>query len=243
LQSISSYLTANKFYAPDGTSQPITRFSEVALNLYGEFGVTDRLTTGVLLPGRHLTWDAEPVVSQPRRSYTGIGDMLLTNRYQLLRSAVLVSAGLDLGLPTGNSTEPNLLLTGDGEFNGIMRLVAASGFQAGLPIFYQLGTGYNKRTRGFSDEIHYSVLGGVRLWSLSIFATLEGVESLKNASIDKLNFSALLQNNSSYLAWSSGFYWHITETVNVSFAYKSAFFGENILAAPSFLIGVGILIR
>jgi protein XagA len=241
VQATSSYLTADKFYLADGTKKDIAKFTEATFNLYAEYGITDRLTTGIYAPFRYQEFAENATLTQTARNYTGIGDLVLTNRFNIYNGSVVFSAGLDVGVPTGNNKEPYDLLTGDGEFNFLPQLMLAGGFKAGLPGFYLLSAGYNKRTLGFSDEVHYKLQSGLSAGAITLMASFEGLQSLKNGDASGINNSVLYQNNASFLAWSAGAVYKITDKTNLNLFYKSAFFARNIIAAPSVSLGFGVI--
>ena len=59
-----------------------------------------------------------------------------------------------LGLPIGDDTQTNGLLTGDGELNQLLALEAGHSFYP-RPIYFTGEMGVNNRMNGYSDEFHY----------------------------------------------------------------------------------------
>ena len=232
-----SYTSANRVYDDSGKTTGIPRFTEIATQIFGEHGVTERLTLGAMLPvlGLHTAEDNTMLANQ--KSQTGIGDSVVGGRYLLLQGPVLVSAGLDLGLPTGskNATLP----TGDGEFSILPRISAAGGFQLGLPVFYLISSGYHKRTLGFSDELHGQLMGGFRASFVTFIFGIEARHSLKNGDAAPLSANPLYLNNASFISYAPGIVIHASDNLTFNIFYKSGFFVRNILAAPSISVGVG----
>lgn len=231
-----SYTSANKVYDDAGKTPGIPRFTEIATNLYGEHGVTDRLTLGAMLPVLNLHSAEDMTMLANERRHTGIGDSVATSRYLLVQGPVLVSAGLDLGLPTGNKNAA--IPTGDGEFSFMPKVAAAGGFQIGLPVFYLLSAGYHKRTLGFSDEMHGQLMGGFRASFVTFIFSLEARHSLKNGDAGALSTNPLYFNNASFISYAPGIVFHASERLAFNLFYKSGFFVRNILAAPSISAGV-----
>ncbi len=230
-----SYTSANKVYDGSGNTSGIPRFTEVATQVYGEHGVTDRLTLGAALPvlGLHSAEDSALLANQ--KSQTGIGDSVVAARYQLVQGPILISAGLDLGLPTGskNATIP----TGDGEFSFLPRVAAAGGFQIGLPVFYLVSAGYHKRTVGFSDEIHGQLMGGFRASFVTFIFSVEARQSLKNGDAAPISSNPLYLNNASFFSYAPGIVLHANERLTFNIFYKGGFLVRNILGAPSISAG------
>lgn len=235
----TSYTSATSLYDSTGTKQPISRFTEVATPIYGEFGLTSRWTMGYLLPVLFTSQAEDASLLQTQKTANGIGDSVWTNRYQLYAGAVLFSVGLDIGVPTGNRNAQIPL--GDGETSVMPKLMLGGGFTAGLPGFYMLSAGYNKRTIGFSDEITASAMGGITTSIVTWIASLELKQSLKNGSALSLNESPLLLNNASFASWSVGAVVKATDKLQVMAFYKGGLYVRNILGAASMNIGVGYL--
>jgi len=235
----ASYTSANGVYDNSGTKQAIPRFTEIATNIYGEYGLTEKLTLGYGIPLLFNNSAEDTALMQTQRKTTGLGDSLFASRYQLYSGAVLLSAGLDIGLPTGSKNAD--VPTGDGEFNFIPKLYAAGGFNAGLNWFYLTSAGFNKRTLNFSDEVHASAMLGATIGPVVPMASIELRHSLRNGDAGALSNSPLLINNTRFLSWSAGLMYKITERLNVNAFVKGAFYVQNILAAGSVSVGVGYL--
>ncbi len=232
-----SYTSANIAYDATGTKQAIPRFTEIATHLYGEYGITGKYTIGYGIPLLFNSSAEDASLMQTERKTTGIGDSVLAQRYQFYSGAVLLSAGLDVGLPTGNKNAN--VPTGDGEFNFIPKLFAAGGFSAGIPWFYSVSAGFNKRTLNFSDEVHASTMLGATLGNFVPMLSLEWRHSLRNGDTGALVNSPLYLNNPRFISWSVGALYKITEKLNVNAFIKGALFAQNILGAASISAGVG----
>ncbi len=234
-----SYTSANKVYDDAGKTPGIPRFTEIATNLFGEHGVTERLTLGAAVPLLSLHSAEDMTMLSNERRNTGIGDSVATGRYLLVQGPVLVSAGLDLGLPTGNKNAA--IPTGDGEFSLLPKVAAAGGFQIGLPVFYLLSAGYHKRTVGFSDEVHLQAMGGIRAYFVTILFNAELRQSLRNGDAGNLSTNPLYYNNASFLSFGPGVVLHASERVAFNVFFKTAGYARNILAAPSLSFAVACL--
>jgi len=231
-----SYTSANKVYDDAGKTTGIPRFTEIATNVFAEHGLTDRLTLGTALPVLNLHSAENMTLLANERRHTGIGDSVASGRYQILQGLVLVSAGLDLGLPTGDKNAA--IPTGDGEFSVLPKVSAAGGFQIGLPVFYLLSAGYHKRTIGFSDELHGQLMGGFRASFITFIFSIEARHSLKNGDAGLISTNPLYFNNASFFSYAPGIVIHANDRLAFNLFYKGGFFVRNILAAPSISAGV-----
>ena len=235
-----STLGSDQYYNPAGNKVKITKFREFNADVYAEYGVTERFTTGLYFPYlKSLSWDAVPLTNTAASTYTGIGDLSLIERYQFASWKNMVfSAEMIFGIPTGNSTEPNLLLTGDGEFNFLPRLSAGIGLGVinGYSIIY---SGFNKRTRGFSDEFHAGIELGATVWPKTVILTLRSqvVQSLKNGDSVATSNSALVANNISFVSLSVGSIVTITPSMGMLLNVTTAFLAKNIIASLNYSAG------
>jgi len=221
--------------------------------LYGEYGITDRLT-GVVnahLFSRNYTNNlisnttGETLIQG--EALNSIGDIDLSLKYGLTRFGALpVSATLTFGIPTGTTGAGalNNLQTGDGEFNQMLQVDAGSGFNLGsLPAYSSLYVGFNNRTQGFSEELRYGLELGVGLAdrSLWLVTKLNVIESLKNGdTIATVNSTSIFANNTEFksLAFEANYY--LSKKVGISASVASALSGSIIAAAPSYSVGVFI---
>lgn len=171
---------ADRFYTPDGDTTAFAPYSQHSLNLYGELGLIDRwlqVTVAGELFRRNVLVDQAAVA--------GVGDFrvgVYSGLYEPESSGrddpfpVRITAGIELGLPTGDpnpdpgvaSTDPsfaqldafaNTLPTGDGEVDVTFRLLAGWGTRIqrrgrpSLDVYATGGVGYALRTqpRGLPD--------------------------------------------------------------------------------------------
>ncbi len=230
----TSFISAKKFYDSSGNVVDSRNFSEISANLYAEAGVTSFYTTGVYFPAlRNLAFKADD--TNAAANFTGVGDVTLLQKLQFFQSGGLfLNFELLNGIPTGNDTQPDLLLTGDGEFNFLPRLALA--YVMGN-WFFTLDAGYNFRTREFSDEIHVNAEVGVSLLQRQLFLIVgfNQQSSLKNRS--RVLVTPLISNETSFSAYSLRVAWQFAASMGINASMKSVFAAENIIAAPAFSVG------
>jgi protein XagA len=167
------------------TKSEVIPFRTITNNItsfYGEYGVTNKFTLLGYVPfliNNKLgeTKNATGAIVLPAVSETNFGDVDLGFRYQLFnKNGISLSANLLLGLPTGNSTQKEGLLTGDGEFNQMLKLAIGTGKTRW---WTQGALGFNNRTKGFSDEFRYDFEFGYKFFNdrLLTILKLNGIES------------------------------------------------------------------
>ncbi|MBX7240729.1 MAG: hypothetical protein K1X92_03190 [Bacteroidia bacterium] len=210
------------------------------LQLYAEYGLTDKWTLTGVLPykflstGKSLLDPNTPQVTLPSGNLAGFGNISLAAKYtfyqkgihfagQLLTEAPNYSINNEAGLRTGYNSFvvcPSLLLgTGTKRFYGFANL------------------GYALRSGGYSEEIRSDLELGFspfkRFWTALAF---NNKNSLKNGNVVEGNIAktALYINNQSYNAWGVKLSYGFNESFGLNVSVYGAFSGQNVAAAPTF---------
>lgn len=252
-----SAVRADQFFNLEGDIIDITTTSVYVSSLYGEYGLTDRLTAVAYVPFfvRSTINERESTVNGvviPGDELNGTGDPQLGLKYGILTEGpVLLAADLLLGIPLGENVggDTELLQTGDGEFNQQVRLIASRSFGSW---YASLLVGYNHRTTAdfdyasgriedaaFSDELH---LGGEVGWLPSqrwlLALKWYVVEPLEEDSANPGMATSLFGNNVGFFSITPEVNYFIGEKFGASAWVGGALSGQNILAAPNFGLGV-----
>ena len=238
-------IRADRFYEPDGNKITIPTLGDYTTSFYGEYGLYDWLTVVANVPFfKRITLNEQ--VGRPSGfvyfegdSKSGFGDSDIGVRVGLLRSgkSVLSTEAL-FGLPIGDDSQTNGLLTGDGEFNQLLKLQFGYSFYP-KPIYFTSEVGFNNRTGGYSDEFHYAAeIGYTFKNNIFVIFRIRGVESLKNGDGAVVGgMAGLFANNQSYLSYGPEINYTINNTFGISAGIEGATRGENVLSAPAFLFG------
>lgn len=221
--------------------------------LYGEYGITNRLTVF----GNAPFFSRNVINSQvsgtrgdvliPGEAINGPGDADLGLRYGLTGSGspVALAASLTLGLPLGNSAggEQRNLQTGDGEFNQLLLLEAGRGFSLGKDnnAYVSVFAGVNNRSNGFSDEFRFGLEGGFNLLDRRVWliGRLAGSESFFNGNTAETTSStSIFSNNAEYLSLGGEINVYVTRKIGLSAGVAGALSGRIIAAAPAYSAGI-----
>ena len=187
------WIISNQHYTDAGLIDPNTTSGIFNTSLYGEFGITDRITAIAYVPFFSRAYMNNVVsgttgeILIPGEAINSFGDTDLSIKYALNKKGLIrTAATLTLGLPLGNSAggSQKNLQTGDGEFNQLIQFDASSAFQIKNTSIYGTTTiGLNNRTKGFSDEFRYGIEIGAgyknRFW---LIGRITGVESFQNGT-------------------------------------------------------------
>jgi len=241
-------IEANRFYEPSGNKTSITPLGDYTLSVYGEYGITNWLTGTAYVPFYKRNTLDQVVGRQSGTVYFGgdqtssFADVNLGVRVGVIQqSPTVLAVGVLLGLPVGNSTHPNGLLSGDGEFNQLVSLEIGHSFHP-LPMFATCQVGLNNRTRGFSDEFHYGAQAGYTIANLvTLVAQCHGVESLNNGASEVTGgVSGLYANNQEFLEFGLEGMYNLSDAYGVSFGAATATHGRNVLSAVKCSIGLSL---
>ncbi len=238
-------IRADKFFAPDGAQVNIITTSVYITSLYGEFGITPKLTAQAYIPffTRVTLNDVrfEPSGDvDPGDELNSFGDLELGFKYSLYQKGNLaLSASLLFGIPTGNEAggRTQLLQSGDGEFNQLFRL--GLGYSVPNTKFYGgLSIGFNNRTQGFSEEFRYGAEVGYSFnQNYLLILKADGIESFKNGNAESTR-NGIFSNNLEHFTLTPEFIYTYKNkggiTLNAGFPLR----GNNVLAAPSYSVGI-----
>ena len=231
-------INAGSVFDDDGESVDIPDYSFLSTNLYMEGGITESLTGIIYLPV-YVSSESDPIFGSEQITTSGIGDLDIGVRYGLIRRDRWVLSGvLLLGIPTGSAEEDELLWTGDGEFNQLVK--AEAGLSITESIYGVAGAGYNFRSEGFSDEFHFDTEIGIGLLDNRVFAALKffGRLSMDNGDDDVFGGYGMFSNNTGFVSYGPEITYISKKGLGISFNTFGASYGRNLLAAPSFSIGI-----
>lgn len=247
-----SWIVFDQYFTNAGLLEPNVKTGIFNTSVYGEYGITNKLSgivNGPFFTRNFIADEISPTTGDiivPSEAINALGDIDLGLKYGVKVSGmeIPVAATFILGLPTGKSsagTQGNLQ-TGDGEFNQMIQIDAGAGFNLTPKInsYFSTFIGFNNRTNGYSDEFRYGLEAGLgfmdrKLW---VVGRIVSVESLKNGDAPAAGKSiSLYSNNTEYTSFSFEAAYYVTKRVGFSASYAGAFRGENIAAAPTYSIG------
>jgi len=242
---LSQYvIVADQYFNPEGNTIRINlRTSFYSTALFGEYGLTDKITTELYFP----FFTRSILNSQQRQNgdfiegdqVSGIGDTNIGFKYGIKQEgATVISAKLTLGLPFGNPAGGGggTLQTGDGEFNQMVSVDVGHSFYP-APFYANVSVGLNNRTKGFSEEFRYSVEAGLTLKKLVIIGRLIGIESLMNGDPADSEAQGVFANNLEFFSFMPEVIYKVQDHFGFSAAIGTAFSGRQVLANPSYEVG------
>lgn len=235
------WVVSDQHFDENGDVQSnFVEYGYYATNLYAEYGFSPKLTCILHFPFLNYTYHVEPA-SLDRQSTWKTGDADLGLKYALMTDHPLnISSSLMLGLPLGyNKDGP--LITGDGEFNQIVRVDAGQGFLLfKSDAWFNIYTGYNHRTNGYADEWQYGMEFGIKLSdnNVSLMVRLDRIDALGNDATAPVNPQSLFSNYKEYLSLSPEVNYHIDQAWGITIGAGTALLGKNIFASPSFTFGI-----
>ncbi len=243
LKLSQNYIGSNSFYNPNGEIIDITKISLYTTSFYAEYGIAKRFTGILYVPffvrsTLNKTEFNQSKKTEPGDQLNSIGDADIGIQYGIITDKpIVLSAYLFLGLPFGETAGGNtqILQSGDGEFNQLIRFDASHSFYP-KPIYVSVNAGFNNRTKGFSDEVRFGAELGFTLKKFIPILKINSVYSLFNGNITGAQ-NGIFSNNTEYFSPSIELNYQFTQQLGISGASGFALSGRNILAAPNLSLG------
>lgn len=240
-------ILSSRYYGPEGDLVDITTIGMYTTSFYGEYGLTDRLTGILYFPFFVRSTLNEIQFAQsgnviPGDDFNSIGDTDFWLKYGLIiNKPIVVSTSLILGLPLGNPSggETQILQTGDGEFNQMIRIDASHSFYP-KPFYASAYAAFNNRTNDFSDEIRFGFEAGATLEKFIPIFKVDVVQSLFNGDAEIVQ-NGIFSNNTEYVSATLELNYQLNKKTGLTASTAFAFSGKNILASPNW--GAGIYIK
>lgn len=242
-----NWITSSDFYGPKGDIVSIVTTGLYTTSFYGEYGITDRFTGIVYFPFFVRSTLNEVRYNQSGNAIAGdyvnaLGDAELSMKYGIIvDKPIVMSATLTLGLPLGETRggREQILQTGDGEFNQMIRIDASHSFHP-VALFVSVYAGFNNRTESFSDEVRFGGEIGYTYKNFTPILKLNVVQSLYNGS-DQVADNGIFSNNTEYVSPTVELNYTVKDKWGISLAGGFALSGKNILASPNW--GVGLFLK
>ncbi|MFH4966410.1 hypothetical protein V8G69_15520 [Gaetbulibacter sp. M235] len=248
-------LVADQHYTNSGKIDSNATRGNFTLSFYGEYGVTNKLDIIAYIPFITRIYQNTQVsgtngsVIQAGEAVNSTGDIDVGLRYVMFKkNHIALSASLKLGLPTGKEKggSDGSYQTGDGEFNQLLTIDVGSAFQLFYkPAYAKAFIGFNNRTQGFSDEFHYGIESGIKVYNkFWMLARIKSIESLKNGSSStQISQGSIFANNIEYFSIGAEIAYYIDSKLGISLNYTEAISGRIIYAKPSISAGVFLDVR
>ena len=245
------WLISDQHFTDAGLKDPNITMGVFNTSLYGEYGITNKLTGIVYFPfySRALINNVRSATTEelliPGDAINSIGDTDISLKYGIYaKNGLSMTVQGTLGLPLGNSAGGinNNLQTGDGEWNQMLQLDAGTSFKLGsLNAYANVYGAFNNRTNGFSDEVRYGIETGAPFLKDKFYLIfrLFGITSLQNGtSTSMINSTSIFANNSEHLTFSPELNYFFNENWGVSANAAIPLRGKIIFSAPAYSAGV-----
>ncbi|OSY89034.1 hypothetical protein WH52_05075 [Tenacibaculum holothuriorum] len=234
--TISNY---DKVYGnPDYTTN--RKVTDNTLQLYGEFGLTDKTTLIASVPLKMIkTGDlVQPTALITEDSKTSLGNIQLGVKHNFYNKKWLLTGQLTVEANTGTYDATSGLRTGYDAWTFTPLFVAGRGFDKW---YIQASTGFDIRTNDYSStyklggEVGYKAVDW--LW---VAGFLDGVASLKNGNVNNgtSQLTALYVNDQSYAAFGLKLIGEISNDFGVNLGFAGAFAGRNVAKKPALSFGL-----
>jgi len=238
--SIANY--NNQFGNPDyNTERTIT---DNTIQLYTEYGLTDKTTLIANLPFKSLTASSTTFKNLTPLTEEGnnnaLGNIELGIKHQLYKKKWIISGQFNIEANTGNYDNKTGLRTGYNTWSLTPTLNIGRGYKN---FYVQAFTGTNIRFNNYSSNFKFGGEAGYKTFNrLWVVAYLDVVSSFNNEKDGNLPLENLLTgtyvNNQEYAAYGLKGLLEITEKIGVTASFGGAFSGNNVAKKAAINFGV-----
>ena len=235
----SIFYRSDEVFDAVGDRQPITIYgSDFRANqgfLYIEYGLLERLTLITQLSGASLQSESNIRHNVLRQTTSGLGDVELGAKYQLLSKPIVLSSLAVVKLPTSYDDLNPALGTGDADVE--LRLLTARSFHP-LPVYIGAEAGYRLRSGPFSNQISFAAeTGATPMRRLSVKAYLEDSRTLSgNARLAEAGLVQVSEGDFTKLGFVTGL--RISRSLWLEVSLESVLEGESVSAGGSWGLGM-----
>lgn len=240
-------LVSDQYFSPDGTVTGIRTTGVFSTHIYGEYGLGNNWTVIGNIPffasntlnGIRFNQSGNEI---PPDRLDSFGDVDLAVKYGWFQDkGVVFATTLLFGIPTGtiNGGETEILQTGDGEFNQMLRADVSFSLHP-VPVFFSTYAVLNNRTRDFSDEFRYGFDLGYFNKGLLLAFHLNAVKSFYNGNAENVN-NGIFSNNMEFLLPSFEIAYSLKSGIGLSGYINHFLRGQNVLKGTGF--GIGLFYR
>jgi len=239
--------TYETLYAPDGESRSLERtLSEHTIQLYGEYGLSNRTTATICVPFRllnagDLTADAATGVQTEAGRLNGLGNVSVAARHRFTNGAIACSGTFQVDFPVAKYNLNSGLSLG----YDALALKPMCSIGKGYAQAYWFGyTGYAYRSNGFSHTFNLGAEGGLHLGRFWIIAFSEWLQPLFNGDVlltENNHRTGLYVNNQGYVSVGFKSIFDINRFTGAFFSFGGAAAGQLVPRSPG--LGVGAFFK
>jgi hypothetical protein len=246
------WMRSNEHYTDKGLIDPNVTTGLVISSIYGEYGLSEKLTVRAYIPflvsnfQNNIVSGTRGTEIEKGQLLNGFGDVIIGADHLVYKNkSISITAGLSIGLATGTvgKNEKKNLQTGDGENNIAPRIDLGASLlkKKNLSVYGKLGTAYNKRTKDFSDEIQSQAeLGFIVKKKYLIINKLFNVTSMQNgiSSGEQVSAAGVFANNAEFTAYELLLAANVHKGYHLTFAVNKILSGKIVASGTAFEIGL-----
>jgi hypothetical protein len=241
---IPAYKSLN---VPGGGTSSLERIlSENTLQLYGEYGLSNRTTATVSVPFRFLsagdlTAGASTGVQTEAGRLNGLGNISLAARHRFAIGNLDITGALQVDFPVANYNLNSGLSAGHNALTIKPMLSIGKGYARSYWFSY---AGYAYRTNGFSHSLNLGAEGGLHLGRFWAIAFSEWLQPLFNGDVllsENNQLTGLYVNNQGYVSVGFKTIFDINRFTGAFFSFGGAATGQLVPRSPG--LGVGAFFK
>ncbi|TNE67850.1 MAG: hypothetical protein EP344_01850 [Bacteroidetes bacterium] len=241
-QTIPTYTSL--FGANGASIDMIREVSEQAVQFYGEYGISSRTTAIISAPvvfnSRGARNPDSPYffAQEDTGSISGLGNISLALRHQVLTGSLALSAGLQVDVPSKQMDYSAGLRTGFDSWTMQPTVSAGMGFER---LYWQAFGGIGFRTNDYSHFARIGAEGGIKLASVWVIGFSHLVLPFENGarSLPPLDvLTGLYVNDQGWASIGIKGIWEINRIVGIVVSGAGAVWAKHVPESPGLSAGV-----
>ena len=235
--------SGQQYYGQQGEVLGLQRLEEQTLSFYSEYGYSKYVSGIVQMPAFRKLY-AQVAADSPLMSVQSPGDVDLGLRFTLWpgeHDAISIT-GL-FGIPLGETTQADGLWAGDNEYNQMIKLRYGRTLES-IATHVHVESGYNFRSGGYADELHFAAEVGVRPFDpVEIKLHLLSVSSQGNGDPSFIGGSfGFASNNQRFIMYGPEVAVWLTSGMGLNFGLYKITEARNMPSSTVFTSGVFFLL-
>lgn len=233
----------------DLSEYPYREQTQMSLNFYGEFGISDKTTLITHIPLKilksgdlnpEIDWHLiDPIYLPPSETATKLGNIELGIRQNILSKSIVLSAQLNVELNTSYYNSKTGVRTGYDAYSFIPTLNIGKGWNRS---YIQGFTGLALRTNDYFQSFKIGVEFGYKvtdnLWAIAFIDGLQTIDKGSKTNNITDSYTYLYVNDQEYMAFGFKVNYDIKDDFGINLGLGGAFTANRVAKKPSMALGV-----
>lgn len=223
--------------------------TQMSLNLYGEYGISDQTTLIGHIPlkmmksgelNNNIAWELIDVpYLPPEKTLVALGNIELGVRQQLYSKSFVLAAQLNMEINTSSHDKESGVRTGYDAYSFTPTLNIGKGWDKS---YIQGFTGATLRTNDYFQSLRVGVEYGYKvhqnLWAIGFIDGLITVDEGSRTDLTSDRWTYVYVNDQEYIAYGLKLNYSHNDKYGLNFGFGGAFSAKRVAKKPSLALGI-----